>query len=41
VCVDTNILFFILTFDRHFTALLGSGYKPRPISPEEFIASYL
>jgi len=32
---------FILTFDRHFDALHGSGYKPKPIGPEEFIAKYL
>ena len=32
---------FILTVDRHFNALDGSGYKPRPISPDEFVAKYL
>lgn len=27
----------LITSDHHFDALLGSGYKPRPITPEEFI----
>ena len=32
---------FILTVLRHFNVLDGSGYKPRPISPDEFVAKYL
>jgi putative PIN family toxin of toxin-antitoxin system len=32
---------FILTFDRHFNAIHGSGYKPRPIGPDEFAAKHL
>ena len=28
---------FIITEDHHFDAMRGSGYKPQPISPEEFI----
>ena len=32
---------FILTVDRHFNVLDGNGYKPRPISPDEFVAKYL
>jgi hypothetical protein len=31
----------ILTSDRHFDVLNSSGYKPRPIGPQEFIASHL
>lgn len=32
---------FIITEDRHFDALFGSGYKPQPISPGEFIRRFL
>ena len=32
---------FIITSDQHFNVLIGSGYKPRPITPEEFIAQHL
>ena len=28
---------WIITEDRHFDALVGSGYQPQPIKPEEFI----
>ena len=28
---------FIITSDHHFDVLTGSGYKPQPITPEEFI----
>ena len=28
---------FIVTEDRDFQALLGSGYKPKPISPSDFV----
>lgn len=31
----------IITSDHHFDALLGSGYKPQPITPEEFIRRHL
>lgn len=31
----------IITSDRHFDALNGSGYKPRPITPEEFVRRHL
>ncbi len=33
ICTDTS--------DRHFGALIGSGYKAQPIPPEEFIRAYL
>jgi len=32
---------FILTSDRHFDALHSSGYKPRPIEPDPFMANHL
>ena len=32
---------FVVTEDRHFTALATSGYKPKPISPTAFIAQFL
>ena len=32
---------WIITDDRHFDALKTAGYKPQPITPEEFIRRYL
>ena len=32
---------FIITEDRHFRPLRGSGYKPLPISPDSFLEQYL
>ena len=32
---------FIVTEDHHFDVMRGSGYKPQPISPEEFIRLHL
>ena len=32
---------FIVTSDKHFNVLIGSGYKPQPMTPEEFIARHL
>ncbi len=32
---------FIITRDKHFNVLLGSGFKPQPITPEEFILPHL
>ena len=32
---------FIITQDRHFKPLIGSGYKPQPIAPEDFISRHL
>ncbi len=32
---------YIVTSDHHFDALLGSGYKPQPITPEAFIRRHL
>lgn len=31
---------YVITEDRHFAPLANAGYKPQPISPEEFIARY-
>jgi uncharacterized protein len=31
----------IITADHHFDVLRGSGYKPQPVPPEEFIRLYL
>jgi putative PIN family toxin of toxin-antitoxin system len=28
---------YVITSDQHFDALVGSGYQPRPITPQEFI----
>lgn len=32
---------YILTEDRHFRPLAGAGFRPQPITPEEFIARHL
>lgn len=32
---------WIITSDHHFEALLNSGYKPQPITPEKFIRRHL
>ena len=32
---------FILTEDHHFDAMRGSGYRPQPIAPGEFIRLHL
>lgn len=31
----------IITSDHHFDALIGSGYRPQPITPEKFIRLHL
>lgn len=31
---------YIITEDRHFAPLANAGYKPQPISPDEFISRY-
>lgn len=40
-CAITAGADFIITDDRHFDALVGSGYKPQPITPAEFITRFL
>ena len=32
---------YIITSDKHFAPLIGSGYKPQSITPEEFISRHL
>jgi predicted nucleic acid-binding protein len=32
---------YIVTEDRHFDALRGSGHKPQPVTPAEFIRRHL
>jgi putative PIN family toxin of toxin-antitoxin system len=32
---------WIVTSDHHFDVLIHSGYKPQPITPEEFIRRFL
>ena len=32
---------FIVTSDHHFDALIGSGYRPQPVTPEDFIRLHL
>lgn len=32
---------YILTSDHHFAVMKGSGYKPQPITPADFIAQCL
>ena len=32
---------FVVTEDAHFAALKSAGYKPKPMSPEEFIRVHL
>lgn len=40
-CAITANANFIITRDADFAPLAGSGYKPQPITPEEFIARHL
>ncbi len=32
---------YLITHDKHFAPLIGSGFKPQPITPEDFITRYL
>ena len=40
-CAITANADFIITCDTDYAPLAGSGYKPQPITPEEFIARHL
>jgi len=40
-CAITSDADHIITGDKHFGQLIGSGYKPQPLTPEEFIARFL
>ena len=39
-CAITADADFVITEDDHFAPLADAGYKPRPISPHEFIARF-
>ena len=39
-CAITADADFLITEDRHFAPLADAGYKPRPITPQEFIARF-
>jgi len=42
VCLDTNVFLQIRKAeDHHFDALESAGYKPQPVTPQEFIRRYL
>jgi len=40
-CAITADADFLITEDSHFAPLAGAGYKPRPISPQDFIARFV
>ena len=40
-CAITAQAEWIVTEDRHFNSLIGSGFKPQPIKPIDFIARVL
>jgi len=40
-CAITAHADWIVTEDSHFNALIGSGFKPQPIKPSDFIARVL
>ena len=50
LCLDDNIFSdcaitaqadYLLTEDAHFAALAEAGYRPRPLSPQQFIAQFV
>ena len=40
-CAVTAGADFLITEDQHFAALRGAGYKPQPITPDEFISRFI
>lgn len=40
-CAITAAADHLVTNDKHFAPLTGSGYRPQPITPEDFIARFL
>jgi predicted nucleic acid-binding protein len=49
-CLDDNIFSdcaitaqadYLLTEDAHFAPLAEAGYKPLPLSPQQFIAQFI
>ncbi len=40
-CAITANADFLITSDSDYEPMVGSGYKPQPIKPEDFISRYL
>jgi putative PIN family toxin of toxin-antitoxin system len=40
-CAITADAEYLLTEDSHFAPLAAAGYKPRPLSPQQFIVQFL
>ena len=40
-CAITAGADYLVTEDAHFAPLAESGYRPRPLSPQQFIAQFL
>ncbi len=40
-CAITSDADWLITSDGHFGRLVGSGYKPQPITPKDFINRFL
>ena len=40
-CAITADAEYLLTEDSHFAPLADAGYKPRPLSPQQFIVQFL
>ena len=40
-CAVTAGADYLITEDQHFAALTDAGYKPRPITPRDFIARFI
>lgn len=39
-CAIASNADYVITEDSHFAPLANAGYKPQPITPDEFIAKY-
>jgi putative PIN family toxin of toxin-antitoxin system len=40
-CAITAGADYLITEDNHFAPLRDAGYKPQPVTPQEFIASFI
>jgi predicted nucleic acid-binding protein len=40
-CAITASADYLLTEDAHFAPLTDAGYKPRPLSPQQFVAQFV
>jgi predicted nucleic acid-binding protein len=40
-CAITASADYLLTEDAHFAPLADAGYKPRPLSPQQFVAQFV